>query len=242
MSAEKLQKILDKGDLNACRKFFRGMPESQRRELHPIAAAQFKQLKRNEFVQVEPNSYQRNELLPATQLAYFATGTLSEIKQMGVWRHPDEDDVFEILFERKPDWIEDFVAMLLDSQSFFREWTLIRRLIAAKLATKPDVPNYYLGMIGCLGYRFSKTLMINQLLAEPDLLSDDIWKLFEIEGGRGDGRRGDGCGGVRTLRAGAGAACRRTRAARHAPRRHLPLRPREPHALRSPARTVVPAG
>jgi hypothetical protein len=183
MSAEKLQKILDKGDLNACRKFFRGMPESQRRELHPIAAAQFKQLKRNEIVEVEPNSYQRNELLPATQLAYFATGTLSEIKQMGVWRHPDEDDVFEVLFERKPDWIEDFVAMLLDSQSFFREWTLIRRLIAAKLATKPDVPNYYLGMIGCLGYRFSKTLMINQLLAEPDLLSDDIWKLFEIEGG-----------------------------------------------------------
>ena len=61
MSAEKLQKILDKGDLNACRKFFRGMPESQRREMHPIAAAQFKKLKRNEIVQVDPNTYQRNE-------------------------------------------------------------------------------------------------------------------------------------------------------------------------------------
>lgn len=183
MSAETLQKILDKGDLNACRTFFRGMPESQRRELHPIAAAQFKKLKRNEIVQVEPNTYQRNDLLPATQLAYFATGTLSEIKQMGVWRHPDGNDVFEILIERKPNWIESFVAMLLESRFAFREWTLIRRLMAERLVKKPDVPNYYLGMISCLGNRFGKTPMIDQLLAEPDLMSDDIWRLFEIEGG-----------------------------------------------------------
>lgn len=183
MIAETLQKILDKGDLNACRKFFRGMPESRRRELHPTAAAQFKKLKRNEIVQVAPNTYQRNDLLPAAQLAYFATGTLSEIKQMGTWRHPDGNDVFEILIERKPNWVESFVAMLLESRFAFREWTLIRRLIAEKLVKKPDVPTYYLGMISCLGNRFSETPMIDQLLAEPDLLTDDIWRLFEIEGG-----------------------------------------------------------
>ncbi|MFC1849494.1 DUF6493 family protein [candidate division CSSED10-310 bacterium] len=176
-----LQKLLEAGDTTSCMSFFKGMPEKDRRKLAPACLAWHKELSKN----VEkPGVKSRISLLPASQVALFATATFSELKKIPLYSTPSPEQSFEILQDRQPTWIDKWVLHLLENSNYWVRWHLIRKLILAGLAKKPDHPHYYLGIIdGLVPYYAEKLSIEDCLLDDPDLLEYEIWKLFEYEGG-----------------------------------------------------------
>ncbi|MFO0977276.1 MAG: DUF6493 family protein [Planctomycetaceae bacterium] len=182
MSESELMRLLEKGDKNGVRKFFSNMPEKDRRGYATQAAANLKAVKKNWLVELEPGTRGRNPLVPAAELAFFETATFSELQKMGLRWTPDHASCLQILIERRPDWTGDYVEALLNGTYYWGAWNLVRSLIRERLIPKPDHPHYYLGMLEALGGRFAEGSLLEKLEAEPDLI-DDIWKLFEHDGG-----------------------------------------------------------
>lgn len=183
MSAEeRLLKILESGDESKCFRFFQGMPESQRRELAPLCLKRFRKLDR--YVESAPNTHRLNPLIPVLTVAFPAVCNATELKKLGDWGTPDDDEIlFKILRDRRPDWIDSWVAYQLDQSHYWRSWRLVYRLFKEGLCEKPDLPNYYNGMISGLIHDGKKELDLRKaLLADPELLEHDVWRLFEYDG------------------------------------------------------------
>jgi len=115
---------------------------------------------------------QRRKLSPLCQKNFRAI--------IAVWRWPDETSVAKILIARDPKMIPAIVDLLLEAD---RSWLLVRYFVREKWCPKPDHPRYYTGMISALAPKWkSKQTVVSKLLKDPDLLKDDIWKLFQYEG------------------------------------------------------------
>src|SRR5262249_53755839 len=95
------------------------------------------------------------------------------------------DIFFALLMDRRPTWMAQWSEALLNEPYFWLNWRFIRRLIRADLVPEPQSPNYILASIGGLlsRHRDHGVSLGGELLAAPDLLSDEVWGLFELEGG-----------------------------------------------------------
>ena len=183
MSEEKLAKLLEKGDETKVAAFFQGMPEKERRSLASQCSKWLKEIRKNEWIESPPGTFRGNPLLPAAKVAFFATATFSEIKKAPLHLVPGSEFACEILLDRRPGWVEKWALVLLEDTRYWHRWWLVRRLVLAGLVKKPDHPNYYLGMLGGLT-GFDREASVQQtLLDDPDLLEDEVWRLFEYEGG-----------------------------------------------------------
>ena len=182
VNKEALQKVLDSGDEKKVLKFFHGMPEKTRREYFPVVKSFWNQVRKNRFLEDPPGTFRWNPLATSAETAFFATATGAEIIKARRSGYPDSEPAFAILADRKPDWVDEWITSLLGESYFWNHWHLIRRLIVAGLAKKPDSPRYYLAMISGLNNRRGKTKLVDALQVSPDLLKDDVWKLFEYDG------------------------------------------------------------
>ncbi|QEG39282.1 DUF6493 family protein [Roseimaritima ulvae] len=183
MSDTQLQEILESGEQQRCVDFFRELPEPQRRALAPQTLAWYRQINRNSFLETKPGTFSMNPLLPTACVAVYATASFSELKKLGWSARPQGEVLFELLKDRRPDWLTPWVTTLLKDERYWVDWKLIRQLMAQGLIDKPDHPNYYLGMIsGILGLFNSESTIEQALRDEPELFEDEVWKLFEYEG------------------------------------------------------------
>lgn len=177
-----LQAILSGEETAPCLEYFAGMPEEQRRKLAPACLAWCRRLE--PFVS-GINFTRTNPLTEPAAIAVFCTARLAEVKKLGWSAVPGDDDALWILNDRKPDWIEGWVESLLEDELYWTNWALIRRLVRADLCKRPQHPNYFLGMISGLCGRSddSADLLREALLSNRDLLEDELWRLFEFDGG-----------------------------------------------------------
>ncbi len=186
MSEQQLTEILEQGDSEACVAYFKDVPEKQRRELAPLCRKWFNKIQKNDFIETSPGSFSPNPLMPAAEAALFATATLSELKKLAAHRRPQQEVVYQLLIDRRPNWVRQWVPSLLDEEYYWVNWTLVRRLVAAGLADRPDHPNYYQGMIsgiaGSRGPTEEDASLEQCLLDDPGLLDDEVWRLFEYDG------------------------------------------------------------
>lgn len=186
MSQEKLGKILEAGDTKKCVKFFKGMPEKERRSLAPFCLDWFNKQRKNEFIQTSATSWEANQLMPAAEVAVFATASGSEITKLARHARPADEYLFELLTDRQPSWVSSWASQMTEAPNNWSTWSLVRRLIRAGLTQKPDSPNYYTGMISGLGGPGSayndKISLQDCLLEDPELLEDEVWRLFEFDG------------------------------------------------------------
>jgi hypothetical protein len=123
--------------------------------------------------------------MAAAEVALFATATYSEFQKIGRNARPFGDVTFQLLADRRPDWTEKLVQDMLSGPFYWTNWRLIRQLMSVGLARKPSHPHYYLGMIGGIvrgGIYNNENSIAEALLAEPDLLQDEVWRLFEYDG------------------------------------------------------------
>ena len=96
----------------------------------------------------------------------------------------------EVLTERKPAWINDLPKALFATESWGNPWRMIRALVRAGLIAKPDAPEYTTLMPHSLardlvwrrGAGPAGQSIEQQLLEDPALLEDEIFRLFRVEG------------------------------------------------------------
>jgi len=91
--------------------------------------------------------------------------------------------IFQLLRARKPDWLERWVNKEIESRARDQrwvDWKLLRLLIREGLCPKPQSENYTLGMLrGLFSYDRNQSLK-EILLADPGLLTDEVWRIFEL--------------------------------------------------------------
>lgn len=182
LDKQALEKLLESGNVKKCLQFFHGMPEKSRRECFPVVKAFWSRIRKTQLIENPPGTFTWNPLAGIAQVAYFATATGAEIIKAKRSGYPDDDYAVEIIVDRRPDWVDEWIETLLGESFYWGHWRLIRRLIMAGLAKKPTNPRYFLGMISAVNSRHDKSNIVEQLQAAPDLLKEDIWKLFEYDG------------------------------------------------------------
>lgn len=183
--AAELTALIEKNAERRCSEFFVGMPESQRRELAPATIAIYKQTLK--LLQAAKRHVSDSQL-PTACVAVLATASLSELKKLG-WRAvPEAKIAFDVLRERRPEWLTDYAEFLLAENPF--HWPLVRTLVRRGLCDRPTHENYTLAMITTIdGWRFEHMFVeppaksvIGNLRADPDLLQREVWELFRVEG------------------------------------------------------------
>jgi hypothetical protein len=125
----------------------------------------------------------------SSALAIAALGLAQSAAQAAqVVRHVDVSKVAslacEVLAERRPRWLEDFSRrILLPGPVLNGGWRLTRALIRVGYVPKPDVPGYITFLPHALGGTFGIDPPLYQaLLDDPELLEDEVLRLFTVEG------------------------------------------------------------
>jgi hypothetical protein len=109
--------------------------------------------------------------------------SFSELKKLGWRAFPADELVFEIFTARRPAWLGDWVNWLCEVMP--HRWSLVRRFVRQGLCRAPETDHYVLGMIvGVCAFHDNKNTIYSALLEDTDLLDKDIWRRFEVEGGK----------------------------------------------------------
>jgi len=181
MSQEQLAAILKKGDTKACMRFFARLSEKERQGYAEHVRTWFKSLYKNSFLETKPGTFSPNPLMEAAAVAVQSACSLSDLKQFS-WRALPVDDLqFVIFTARRPAWFDDWATWLCEAVP--HRWSLVRRFVREGLCRAPETDHYALGMIvGVCAYHDNKNTIYSALLKDPDLIQNDIWRLFEVEG------------------------------------------------------------
>ena len=116
--------------------------------------------------------------------ALLGTATLSELKRIGWPALPDEvEPAFTVLADRRPEWLAGWADWALDARPWL--FPLVRRLVREGVLERPAFDSYALAFIaGHHGpWGGDPTPLHTHLLADPGLLDDELWRIFEVEGG-----------------------------------------------------------
>src|SRR5262245_33418423 len=185
-SNEQLQTILDEGDNAACQKFFAKATEAERRTVAPIALASFKKVSDQSYIQIAENKYALNPLWNAASTAVLSACTVSELKRLGWGVLHDVKASIAVAEDRPAAWRQALCDWLTETN---RAWPLVRHLVRQKLCSRPEHPNYILGMIRAMdgfftdesiGPRFGS--LLKNLRRDSDLLQSEVCKVFHLEG------------------------------------------------------------
>ncbi|MFO0738058.1 MAG: DUF6493 family protein [Labilithrix sp.] len=125
-------------------------------------------------------------VLDAARVALLGTITNVDTIKKFAWRSvPSSDDlVLAALKGRPPELVKAWVSQICElTQS---RWPVMRRLVKEGFCVRPDTDGYVLAMIHEAGCRASRRFAhLTPLFEEdPELLDDDVWRVFEVEGNR----------------------------------------------------------
>jgi hypothetical protein len=182
ITVAQLRTLLESGDVEACVQFFRDADEADRRAVAKLAEQWLAKLSKEAFLQTAPGTFERNPRLPAAEATALAACSLTVLKRFS-WRALPEDElVVRVFADRRPAWLHEYAEFLIDQEP--ARWTAVRAMMRAGLCRKPTSDRYVLAMTHHFGGVGCSTDgdIVAHLTAEPDLL-DDVWRLFEIEGG-----------------------------------------------------------
>jgi len=203
VSPEQLEQLVAAADLAAITEAFRSMPETERRKLSKTASGLLreieKSLSRPDLVSTPSISDRLRHWLKgrevpgpqdqwrAAQLAVLAVCPLTDAKRVNARFIGCTDDghVAKVVTDRRPEWIDDWVDLKLKPEWKQIDWGTLRYLITAGVCRKPTCDGYIQLMAGEMATtrtsEGSFVLLSQQLLADSDLLKDEIWRLFEVE-------------------------------------------------------------
>lgn len=164
-------------DLAALLALFLGMPETERRK-HASAMIEELEVFADDF---RCFSTRKSDLpqarLSTAKAAVLATASFPQLCKLGWTCVPDTETCIAILRDRRPDWADDFAVWRSDW------WWVVRPLVLAGVCQKPTHEKYLQAL--AMGFRFqpkAPKTRAEWLLEDPELLEDEIWRLFEMEG------------------------------------------------------------
>ncbi len=130
----------------------------------------------------------------AASIAMCAMATVAEYRKASQPLMPrDLDAIHRILVRRDQPFRDAWVERVVDAFDR-RGLRVARRLVHDGLATKPATDAYTIALIAEPSafdltfpltdtYRSNEFAVLDTLRANPDLLIDDVWRIFEVEGG-----------------------------------------------------------
>lgn len=130
----------------------------------------------------------RHDARDAAAVAVFAGGTLAQIKKLGFWCWPKPPLATQILRTRRAALVQAFGDDCLKGSNYWLRWPWLRALVREGLIRRPEHPHYILGMItGALRFNPGGAFRGPEgplcLLEQDPQLVDEVWHLFEHEGG-----------------------------------------------------------
>ncbi len=181
---------------------FSGMPETERAKLSTTAQQLHNQLNRGkanakaserlkEVLSKRKGESWSHWHKPDTQravLAVFACGPLTAVKKQTVHiDYQNRKHVEQVISDRRPDWIDDWIDHELQAEFTSLDFPTIRGWVKAGIAAKPTADKYY-EMFAWehmrTGHHRPDSIkpppLSQQLLSDPDLL-EDIEGLFRVE-------------------------------------------------------------
>lgn len=194
-SEEKLLLLLNAADCDGIVQFFRGMSEKKRRELAP---ATMEWLKNNKKTIKTCTAKKKNPLSSCKTtypyiFAYLATADLAELaspagKAMYNLLDPQLDLLFEVIEDRKPVWIGDWMSARMAKEQNSKQWLIyvdcFRKGLCPRIIDEPTV--------FCMFRRFSECAMPKDNESDkwcdtrfgkkyPEFLDEEIFYPFEHE-------------------------------------------------------------
>jgi hypothetical protein len=201
LDPDKLQAIINAGDVAACLAFFQGASEADRKAIAKTALDHLRALRnrisaplrrlatRIGFVPSVPGLTEPSEVLPdafeAARVAVLASASLSQLKKLGFDGIPAHH-AYTILADRRPPWLDEMVELMCELERRLRfgsHWPSVRRLVREGLCRAPQNPGYIEGMLRTLSDENGRrhTDIETLLRKDPGLLQDEIWRIFELE-------------------------------------------------------------
>jgi hypothetical protein len=169
---ERLTAAAEAGDAATIRDVVAPLSEEERRALASVARDLVADAKRREIY--------GDDLAPAAYATYGLLG-VSELRSLA-WRArhlPPDIDV--VLRRRAPERLQPIVTFLL-AEVDDRAWRAVRVLVRDGVIPAPSSQAYTVGMLSATRYHDPADL----IAADPGLVDDEIWRLFEVEGGGED--------------------------------------------------------
>lgn len=130
------------------------------------------------------------EQMQTANLAVLAVGPLSQAKRVHIWWHhvtqsEQENPALKIMRDRRPEWIDDWIAAALAGNDLAIDWETLWGLIQDGVCQKPTSDDYYRALPRMLGAwsgrRKNSPIPLSEYLASQPALLDDVWKLFEVD-------------------------------------------------------------
>ncbi len=205
MTPEELEKLVAMADTAALVKAVEKLSETERRKLSKTAGRLYRDIDRVRFDFNPQTNLQKEEPLErlknlikgkkitihnqyiAAKLAALACCPISTVRRVdGRGGQKATDHVLKILTDRQPDWIDEWIDEKLKGEWFSISWPTVRALVNKGMCSKPASDGYINLMVQDLpgAYYENKTNYIptsKKLLDDPDLLEDEVWRLFEVE-------------------------------------------------------------
>ncbi|MBK9145261.1 MAG: hypothetical protein IPM23_22550 [Candidatus Melainabacteria bacterium] len=169
-----LNELIQAGDLDGTRLYLAGLNEEEGSVVSPTAVMWFRRLVRSRLADLDELKTEARKSKCAL-LATLATASLDQIESLSFeFAYLDKADL-DFLCDLKPPCLAGLGEVLLGQSS--RWWSEVRYLVRASACPKPAGPAYVRALIASVEPGELKGLC----LAEPDLLEEDLWKLFSRE-------------------------------------------------------------
>lgn len=192
MTPEELERAVHSGNKEHCLRLILTASEDQRRRaakcavklLRDLNGASFEEVSRPNLLGLRPAWIDRYN---SAEIAVLGTATLSQLKKITRGAHLGIPWAFEILTVRQPDWVAEWAEWTLSNGiwpgigSDYNNWNAVRKLIKTGRIQTPINDAYITCMIAAPPWRES---VKKWLLADPNLLQYEVWRLFEVEGSR----------------------------------------------------------
>lgn len=194
MTPEELEALVARADtrglIDACKK----LSEAERKKLSKTAQQLHKEIDNAAFQTVGnrqtplerlkswlgKRQVDLHEQRLVANLALFAVGPLSQVKRA----FGRDEFILEIMQDRKPDWIDDWVASAIAGESGSIHWETFWTLYRDGLCRKPETDEYYRFFANSMIWGYwqgaDQRKLATRLEEQPELL-EDVWKLFEVE-------------------------------------------------------------
>ncbi|MGD9682524.1 MAG: hypothetical protein AB7W16_15160 [Candidatus Obscuribacterales bacterium] len=166
-----LNDLIQAGDLERTRLYLAGLSEEERSVVSATAVMWFRRLVRSRLADLDELTAEARKSKCAL-LATLATASPEQIKSLSFeYAFLDLADL-DFLADLKPPCLAILGEVLLGQSP--RWWSEVRHLVLARACSKPAGSDYLRAFIENVAPADLKAV----LLAEPDLLAEDIWRLF----------------------------------------------------------------
>jgi hypothetical protein len=170
---------IERDDVRAVVYLLRGASESERRAVNSAVRKLVVQINSDRAAAVVAGLGTATGARQASELPFAALGGGTQ-------------QAVTVLTDRNPAWLKDLPNALLAGNEFRNDWSFVRALVRAGLVVKPDIPEYTTRM----PTSFSQQVMPpgseragksveQQLLDDRELLDDEVFRLFRVEGAAG---------------------------------------------------------